>query len=55
MKLIFIFHDYKFAVGIGEKDHQDRDINREIERQKTLGRELGCKFKAQNEILRHIK
>ena len=62
------FHDYKLAVEIDEKDHQDRDISREIERQKTLEKELGCKsiiinpdkenfniFKIQNEIFRHIK
>ena len=62
------FHDYKFAVEIDEKDHQDRDIGREIERQKALEKELGCNFitinpdkenfnifKAQNEIFRHIK
>ena len=62
------FHDYKLAVKIDEKDHQDRDISREIERQKALGKELGWKFnrinpdkenfnifKAQNEIFRHIK
>ena len=62
------FHDYKLAVGIDEKDHQDRDISCEIERQKALEKELGCKFirnnpdkenfnifKAQNEIFRHIK
>ena len=62
------FHDYKLAVAIDEKDHQDRDISREIERQKALQKELSCKFirinpdiensnifKAQNEIFRHIK
>ena len=62
------FYDYKLAVEIDEKDHQDRDISREIERQKALEKEPGCKFirinpdkekfnifKAQNEILRHIK
>ena len=53
---------------IVEKDLQDRDISREIERQKALEKELGRKFirinpdkenfnifKAQNEIFRHIK
>ena len=30
------FHDYKIAVEIDEKDHQDRDISREIERQKSI-------------------
>ena len=62
------FHDYKLTVEIDEKDHQDRDISCEIERQKALEKELGCKFirinpdkenfslfKAQNEIFRHIK
>ena len=62
------FHDYKLAVEIVEKDLQDRDISREIERQKALEKELGRKFirinpdkenfnifKAQNEIFRHIK
>ena len=28
------FHDYKLAVEIDEKDHQDRDISREIEDKK---------------------
>ena len=62
------FHDYKLAVEIDEKGHQDRDISREIERQTALEKELGFKFirinpdkeifnifKAQNEIFRHIK
>ena len=62
------FHDYKLTVEIDEKDHQDRDISREIERQKALEKELSCKFirinpdkenfnifKTQNEIFRHIK
>ena len=30
------FHHYKLAVEIDEKDHLDRDISREIERQKAL-------------------
>ena len=38
------FHNYKLAVEIDEIDHQDRDISREIERQKALEKELGCKF-----------
>ena len=28
------FHDYKLAVEIDEKDHQDKDISHEIERKK---------------------
>ena len=51
-----------------EKNHEDRDINRELERQNALENKLGRKlirinpdkesfniFKAQNEIFRHIK
>ena len=38
------FHDYKLAVPIDEKDRQETDISREIERQKALDKELGCKF-----------
>ena len=38
------FHDYKLAVEIDEKDHLDRDMNRERERQKALEKEVGCKF-----------
>ena len=44
------FHDYKLAVGLDEKDHQDRDISREIERQKALEKERGCKFTKLNPI-----
>ena len=53
---------------IDEKDHQDKDISREIEKQKALEKEHGCKFirinpdkenfnifKAQDEIFRYIK
>ena len=36
------FPDYKLAVEIDEKDHQNRDISREIERQKALEKKLGC-------------
>ena len=38
------FHDYKLAVEIDEKDHQDRDISCKIERQKALEKEFSCKF-----------
>ena len=67
-KIDIYFYDYKLPVEIDGKDHQDRDISREIEKQKALEKELGCKFirinpnkenlsifKAQNEIFRHIK
>ena len=62
------FHDYKLAVEVDQKNHQDRDISREIERQKALEKKLACKFirinpdkenfnifKAQSEIFTHIK
>ena len=61
------FHDYKLTLEIDKKDNQYRDISREIERQKPLEKELGCKFirinpdkenlkffKAENEIFRYI-
>ena len=35
-------HDYKLAVEFGEKNHEDRNIGREMERQKALEKELGC-------------
>ena len=62
------FHDYRLAIEIDKKGHKDRDTNDEIQRQKALVKELGCKFirinpdkenfntdKAKNEIFRHIK
>ena len=62
------FHEYKLAVEIAEYNHEDRDISREIHRQKALEKELGCKFIrispdkksfnvfiTQNKIFRHIK
>ena len=38
------FHDYKLAVEIDDYNHEDRDIGREIERQKVLEKGLGCKI-----------
>ena len=38
------FHDYKLAIEVDEKGHKDRNIGREIQRQKALEKELGCKF-----------
>ena len=38
------FHDYKLIVEIDEYIHEDIDIGCEIERQKPLEKELGCKF-----------
>ena len=55
-------------MDIDEKDHQDRDISREIKRQRALEKKLDCKFvrinldkenfnifRARNEIFRPIK
>ena len=36
------FHDYILAIEIDEKDHQDRDNDCEIKRQKALEREKAC-------------
>ena len=62
------FHDYKLAIEVDEKDHKNRNINHEMQRQKALERKLSCKFirinpdkeyfnifKAISEIHRHIK
>ena len=62
------FHDYKLALEVDEKGHKDRDINYEIERQKSIEKELGCAFirinpdeqnfnifNAINKIHRHIE
>ena len=62
------FYVYKRAIEVDEKSHKDRNINHEIQRQKALEKELGCKFirihpheedfnifKAINEIHRHNK
>ena len=38
------FHDYKLAIEIDENRHGDRNIDYEIKRQKTIKKELGCKF-----------
>ena len=62
------FHDYKLALEVDEKGHKDRNIDHDMQRQKALEKELGCKFirinpdeeklnilRAINEIYRHIK
>ena len=62
------FHDYVFAIEIDENGHSDRNIDKEIKRQKTLEQDLGCNFiridpgkedfyifRATNEIFRCIK
>ena len=62
------FHDYRLAIEVDEKGHKDRNTNDEIQGQKALEKELGCKFirinsdeeifnifKTINETNRHIK
>ena len=38
------FHKYKFAIEVNELGHGNRNFNDEIERQKTLEKELNCLF-----------
>ena len=40
----FYFHDHKLAIDVDEKGYKDRNIDHEIQRQKVLEKELGCKF-----------
>ena len=40
----FYFHDHKLAIDVDEKGYKDRNIDHEIQRQKVLQKELGCKF-----------
>ena len=62
------FHKYKLAIEVDELDHNDRNIDYEIQRQKALERELNCVFirinpdeknfnifKEINKIYRYIK
>ena len=62
-RIDFCFHDYKLAIEVDEKGHNDRNIDHEIQRQKALEKELSCEsvrtksdekdfniFKAINEI-----
>ena len=38
------FPKYKLAIEVDDQGHNSRDIDYEIERQKALKKELGCKF-----------
>ena len=38
------FHDYKLPVEIDQYGDSDRSIDYEIERQKGIEQELGCRF-----------
>ena len=39
-KIDLYFHDYKLAVEVDEKGHEDRNIDHEIKRQKALEKHL---------------
>ena len=62
------FHDYKLAIEVDEKGHNDRDESYEKQRQKKIEKKLKCKFirinpdeenfkisKLNSKIFRHIK
>ena len=62
------FHDHELAIGNDELGHKHRDVNYEVQGQKTIEKQLGCKFvginadeqnvnifKAINKIQRHVK
>ena len=38
------FHEYRLAIQVDKKGHKDRITDHEIQRQKVLEKELGCKF-----------
>ena len=38
------FPKYKLAIEFDDQEHNDRDIDYEIERQKAIEKEIGCKF-----------
>ena len=38
------FHEYKLAIEVDELGHTNRNVNNEIESQKTLEKELNCVF-----------
>ena len=67
-RIDFYFHDYKLAIEVAELGLSDRNIDYEIQRQKAVEQELGCKFirinpdekdfnvfKSINKINRHIE
>ena len=38
------FHDYKLAIEVDEKGHNNRNIDHKLQRQKTLEKKLSYKF-----------
>ena len=62
------FHNYKLALEVNERGHEDINIDHDIKRVEAIKRKLGCEFirinpdeenfnifKVINEIHRHIK
>ena len=43
-RIDFYFHKYKLIIEVDGLDHDDRNIDYEIQRQKALERELSCVF-----------
>ena len=42
--IILYFYDYKLAIEIDENGHNDRNVDYQINRQKSIEQELRCKF-----------
>ena len=38
------FHDYRFVIEVDGFNHYDRDIEKEIKRQKSIEKKLHCNF-----------
>ena len=38
------FPEHKISIEVDEKEHKDRDENKEIESQKAIEKELDCEF-----------
>ena len=43
-KIDLYFPEHKLPIEVDEKGYTDRDKRKEIERQETIEKELGCKF-----------
>ena len=54
-KIDLYFHEYKLAIEVDELDHNEINIDSEIQRQRAIEKENFKIFKAINEIHRHIK
>ena len=43
-KIDLYFHEYQVATNVYKLDHNDRNTDYEIQRQKAIEKELGCVF-----------